>query len=553
MIVLIGIGLLAGIVTAISPCVLPVLPILFAGGASGGRRRPYAILAGLVATFTLSVLVAAWVLSSLGLPEDLLRNVSIGLLFLVAATLMVPRLGELLERPFQFMTRRPSGDLGGGFLLGASLGFVFVPCAGPVLGAVSALAARHRIGGDTVIVTLAYAVGAAIPMLIVATGGRRAMERTAVLRAHAVGVRRALGVVVAATAVAIVFHAPEHLQTALGDYTNAIQRHTEATGYAAKKLQRLNRSSSKSSKEASASAAGLHDFGPAPNFAGISAWLNTPDEHPLTLARLRGRVVLVDFWTYSCINCLRTLPYLEAWDKRYRADGLTIVGVHTPEFAFEHVLSNVRDAVKRLGVRYPVGLDNDYATWDSYSNQYWPAEYLIDAQGHVREVHFGEGNYDETEEAIRTLLAERQPRLPKALAMPDHTPFELMTPESYLGYERLMRYQGTPIVNDHWHTYEFASSLGESQLSYAGQWNVGAQRIVSGANAKLRLQFRASDVYIVLGGHGTVRALVDGKPQRTLDVTSDRLYTVTSSPRSRTGLLELRFSPGVQAYSFTFG
>jgi thiol-disulfide isomerase/thioredoxin len=364
-------------------------------------------------------------------------------------------------------------------------------------------------------------------------------------------VRRALGVVVAATALAIVFHAPEHLQTALGDYTNAIQRHTEATGYAAKKLQLLTRAKSKSSREASA--AGLHDFGPAPDFTGISAWLNTPDEHPLSLARLHGRVVLIDFWTYSCINCLRTLPYLEAWDKRYRADGLTIVGVHTPEFAFEHVLSNVSSAVKRLGVRYPVGLDNDYGTWDAYSNQYWPAEYLIDAQGHVREVHFGEGNYDETEQAIRTLLAERRSHLPKALAMPDRTPFELMTPESYLGYDRLMRYEGTPIVHDRWHTYRFASSLNQSDLSYAGQWNVGAQRIVSGRGAKLQLRFRARDVYIVLGGHGSVQSFVDGRPERTLHVTSDRLYTAAASPRSRTGLLELHFSPGVEAYSFTFG
>jgi thioredoxin family protein len=217
------------------------------------------------------------------------------------------------------------------------------------------------------------------------------------------------------------------------------------------------------------------------------------------------------------------------------------------------VLSNVSGAVERLGVRYPVGLDNEYGTWDAYSNQYWPAEYLIDARGHVREVHFGEGNYDETEHAIRMLLAERQSRLPKALAIPDRTPFELMTPESYLGYDRLMRYEGTPIAHDRWRTYQFASSLAQSQLSYAGQWNVGAQRIVSGAKAKLRLQFRARDVYIVLGGHGSVHAFVDGRPERTLEVTSDRLYTVTSAPRSRTGLLELHFSPGVEAYSFTFG
>src|ERR671933_288756 len=400
MILLLGVGFLAGVLTAISPCVLPVLPILLAGGAAGGRRRPYAIVAGLVLSFATFTLTTAWLIDRLGLPDDLLRNVALALLFVVAATLLHPRLGELAERPFLPLTRRRPGGLGR-----------------------------------------------------------------------------------------------------------------------------------------------------APDFRRISHWLNTPGDRPLSLAGLRGKVVLVDFWTYSCINCLRTLPHLRAWDTAYRGDGLVIVGVHTPEFAFERDLSNVRGATKRLGVRYPVALDNGYGTWDAYSNQYWPAEYLIDRRGHVRHVHFGEGDYEGTERAIRSLLAVRAQAPPVA----DRTPTEQTTPESYLGYERLDRYAGSPVVQDREASYRFPARLGAGELAYAGRWRVEGQRIVAGRDARLRLRFRARNVFLVLGGRGVVRASVDGRPVGTVRVAADRLYTLVSGPRLRSGLLELRFSPGVEAYAFTFG
>jgi cytochrome c biogenesis protein CcdA/thiol-disulfide isomerase/thioredoxin len=543
MLVLIGIGLLAGAVTAISPCVLPVLPIVLAGGASGGRRRPYAIVAGLVATFTLSILVAAWVLSLLGLPEDLLRNVSIGLLFLVAVTLFFPRVGELLERPFLFMTRRRSGDLGGGFLLGASLGFVFVPCAGPVLGVVSTQAAMHQIGGKLVALTLAYAVGASIPLLAIAVGARRTVARVGFLRAHAVAVRRALGVALAATAFAILYDVPQHLQTALGDYTSAIQHHTEDTKVAGRYLNKVRTHRGR--------AHSLRDYGTPPEFAGITRWLNTPDGRPLTMRGLRGKVVLVDFWTYSCINCLRTLPHLEAWDARYGKSGLVIVGVHTPEFAFEHVVSNVQAAVRRLGVRYPVAIDDAFDTWDEYGNQYWPEEYLIDRRGHVREVHAGEGDYSKTEQSIRLLLAEK--RLPPATKLADATPVEAQTPETYLGWARLERYAGLPVRRDRWANYAFPRALPQDDVSYAGRWKVGGQRIVAGSGARIRLRFQARYVYFVVGGKGHVSISVDGGRRGSIAVDGPRLYTVVREQAATSGLLELALSPGLDAYSFTFG
>jgi cytochrome c biogenesis protein CcdA/thiol-disulfide isomerase/thioredoxin len=537
---LLAIGFVAGAITAISPCVLPVLPLLLAGGAIGGgkpgpdasvppaagRSRPYAIVAGLVASFTVFTLFAQWLLGKLGLPQDTLRNVALALLFLLAATLLVPPLGALLERPFLPLTRRRGGDLGGGFLLGASLGLVFVPCAGPVLAAVTVVAATQRVDGRTAALTVAYAAGAAVPMLGIAAGGRAAAGR---LRASAARVRTVAGVLIAATAIVIALGFDTRFQTALPGYTDALQSKVES-GAAAR----------------IADSTPLANYGSAPDFTGIDAWLNST---PLSLERLRGKVVLVDFWTYSCINCLRTLPHLEAWYATYHDRGLEIVGVHTPEFAFEHVESNVRAATKRLGVRYPVALDNDYATWKAYGNQYWPAEYLIDRSGRIRHVHFGEGQYGETESTIRELLGEAGPR---AATVADATPRELMTPETYLGYQRIDRYVGSTLHPDDAAGYSFPESVPENGFAYAGRWTVGPERAVAGADARLRLHFSGSKVFLVLGGRGHVEVLVDGKAAKTVAVTEDKLYTLWDRGHTN-ALMELRFTPGVSAYAFTFG
>ena len=552
MIVLLGIAFVAGIVTAFTPCILPVLPIVLAGGASGGRRKPYAIVAGLVASFTVFTLAATWLLDLLHLRQDLLRDIAIGMLFVLAATLLVPRLAELLERPFLFLTRRRAGDLGGGFLLGASLGLVFVPCAGPVLAAVTFLAGTHRVSGEAVAVTFVYAIGAAIPLLLVAHGGRRVSTS---FRARGNVIRAAMAVLMAVGAFAILKNWDQSLQTKLGGYTTSIQSWIEGSSAADRELAKLRGGNSKAIGGASNHllAAKLDDFGAAPDFTGISTWLNTPGGQPLSLAGLRGKVVLVDFWTYSCINCLRTLPHLEAWDRAYRKAGLVIVGVHTPEFAFEHVVSNVRGAAHRLGVRYPIAIDNRYGTWEAYGNQYWPAEYLIDRSGHVRHAHFGEGEYDRTESLIRELLATRNVRLAAATRARDTTPTDVITPESYLGYQRLDRYAGSEIAKNREADYRFPSRLAANELAYSGLWRVESERIVAGRDARLRLRYQARYVYLVLGGKGRVQTLLDGKPARTVTVNGDRLYTLVSDPQEHEKLLELRFTPGVAGYAFTFG
>ena len=541
MLILLLIGFLAGIVTAISPCVLPVLPVLLAGGASG--RKPLRIVAGLVVSFSFFTLFATWLLGKLGLPQDLLRNLAIAFLFVMAAVLLLPPLALRVERSLSFFSRLRPANAGGGFFLGVTLGLVFVPCAGPFLAAITTAAARENFGGRTIAATLAYAIGAAIPMLVIAYGGREAGAR---IRAHAEQLRMVSGALIALVAIGLVFHVDDNLAQLTPGYTTYLQKKIESSSSATRELAKV-RGGGQALTVKNTPSDGLPDYGKAPALHPDGAWINSK---PLTLAKLKGKVVLIDFWTYSCINCLRTLPHLKAWDAAYRKQGLVIIGVHTPEFAFEHVTSNVRVAVKRLGIRYPVVQDNRFKTWDNYANQYWPAEYLIDRTGHVRHTHFGEGEYPQTETLIRQLLGAKGKR---AQQQPDTTPTEAMTPETYLGYTRMANYTGTQIQPDELARYTFAKNLFANGFTFDGNWRVGGEKITAGRDARLRLSFEAKDVYIVLGGRGTVQVLIDGKHTKSLQVNAQKLYAVRTSGQATNGLLELRFTPGVQAYSFTFG
>jgi cytochrome c biogenesis protein CcdA/thiol-disulfide isomerase/thioredoxin len=554
MVVLVPIAFAAGVLTAFTPCILPVLPIVLAGGGTGTQRRPYAIAAGLVTTFTAFLLAGAWLWGLLGISAKHQIQIGAALLLLLAVILAVPKLAEVLERPFAILTRRRTGDLGGGFLLGASLGLVFVPCGGPVLATLSANAATDHVGGWLVVVALAYALGAALPLLAIARGSQHVATS---FRQHAPTIRLAGAALMAGGALVIYNGWAETLQTKVPGYAQWVQDAVEGNSAAKTHLDRLAGGNDKTFTAESERLASrlvhvpLKDYGPAPGLHDISAWVNSK---PLTLEELRGKVVLVDFWTYSCINCLRTLPYLESWDKRYRSKGLVIIGVHTPEFGFEHDLGNVQSAVRRLHVRYPVALDNAYGTWKAYANNYWPAHYLIDQQGNVRDVHFGEGGYEQTEHDIRQLLAAGPAgALPKAGRDLDRTPREIRTPETYLGYLRIENYAGSPLRTDRPATYHLPSALDLDTFAYAGIWTVEGERIVAGDDARLLLHFTARNVHLVLGGRGSVDVKLDGKEVGTVGVTADRLYTLVSLPRSRSGLLELRFSPGLSAYAFTFG
>jgi len=551
--VLVPIAFAAGLITAFTPCILPVLPIILAGGGTGTKRRPYAIATGLVTTFTAFLLAGAWLWSLLGISEEHQIQIGSALLLVLALTLIVPKVGELVERPFLFLTRRRAGDLGGGFLLGASLGVVFVPCGGPVLATLTANVATERVGGWIVVIAIAYAIGAALPMLLIARGSRRVAMS---FRQHARTIRIAAGVLMAAAALVIYNGWAEDLQTKVPPWAQWLQDAIEGNSTAKDKLGRLTEQKKQVFAARRQSLASrlvkvpLDDYGKAPDVSGIAAWINTP---PLSLRALRGKVVLVDFWTYSCINCLRTLPYLKQWDERYRSKGLVILGVHSPEFAFEHDLGNVRAAVKRLGVRYPVALDNEFDTWQAYGNNAWPADYLVDQAGRVRDIHVGEGDYDQTEHDIRLLLEAGSARLSADVREPDQTPRERRTPESYLGYDRIAGYRGSPLQTDRSATYRFPPALALDTFAYSGTWTVENERIVAGKHARLRLHFHARSVHLVLAGHGTVGVTLNGANRGAVRVAGDRLYTLVSQPSARDGLLELSFTPGLSSYAFTFG
>jgi len=561
MIVLLGIGFLGGLITGISPCILPVLPVIVAGGAAEAttatRWRPYAIIGGLVASFTLFTLLGGSLLSLLGLPQDYLRDFGIIVLALLGIGLMVPRIGDLLERPFARLGATSQAGSGSGFVLGVSLGLVFVPCAGPVLAAISVVSATHRVGLSVLFLTIAYAAGAAVPLLIFAVVAQRTTKGWKSLRTHMPTVRKVAGGVLALTAVAIALNWTRPLQTSVPGYTSALENHLEGTHN--KQLQALTREHANEFAKAQATAGGsLPVLGRAPKFTGITQWLNTPGGKPLTLASLRGKVVLIDFWTYSCINCQRTLPHVEAWYSKYKAKGFVVVGVHTPEFPFEHVVSNVKAAAAQFGVHYPVAIDDNYATWNAYNNQGWPSEYLIDQNGNVRRTDFGEGGYGATEQDIRLLLeAGGATGLPAGTDVADRTPQEEVTPETYIGYERLQlsSYSGSPVIFNKLTAYHLAPNLPADEVSFGGSWTVHQwQATADATGAQIELNYMADNVYLVLGGTGTVTVAVDGVRQKTVNVAGvPDLYTLISSPHYSSGLLQLTFSKGVQAYDFTFG
>ena len=562
MVGLLGIGLVAGLIAGVSPCILPVLPVVLVAGATGtdvsGRRwRSLAVVAGLVASFSVLTLAGSALLSALGLPQDLLRDLGLAVLGLVGAGLLVPALGHLLERPF---SRLHGPDLTGrpaGFVLGLGLGAVFVPCAGPVLAAISEVSSSHHVGMTAVLLTFAFAAGAAVPLLVVALAGDALVDRTRGLQRRSEAIRTAGGVVLLVMTVVIALNLTDGLQRAVPGYTSALQRHVEGTSFATSQLQALTGHGGGSLTACGrSSSTKLQECGRAPAFSGVGAWLNTPGSRPLSWASLRGKVVLVDFWTYSCINCQRTLPHLEAWYSRYQSDGFVIVGVHTPEFAFEHVVANVVGAAHELGVDYPIAVDDDYRTWDAYHNEYWPAEYLVDGSGNVRHVHFAEGEYAGTESLIRQLLVAANPgtALPPPTGLADLTPTQPTNPETYLGYDRLQYLAGATVVPDRPAPYQFPASLPLGAYALSGTWTIGSQRATAGAGARLELSFQADDIYLVLGGTGSVSVEVGGRQTEVVTVTGiPRLYTVLSARTLQAGTMTLVLSPGVDAYDFTFG
>jgi len=571
-------AVVAGAGTALSPCVLPVLPVVLSAGASGARRRPLGVAIGLTAGLAFAAVALSELIDALGLPDGTVRTLAVVVLALFGIALLVPPLSASVEaRLSRLVTRAPGrgrGDgLRSGLVLGASLGLLYAPCAGPILAAVVALDAS--LSPARGLLGLAYAAGAGLALLGVMIAGRRATRR---LAPRAGRLHQGLGAVMVVTAVLLGVGLDRDFQAAIAAdlpafLVNPTER-LERSRAVDRTLQSVRPGRARPARASSAPVSGrrLPDLGAAPAFTGTQRWFNTPGGRALTLGELRGRVVLIDFWTYTCINCLRTLPHLRAWDERYRRAGLTVVGVHTPEFAFERNADNVRSAIAANKLRYPVVQDNAYATWNAYLNQYWPAKYLIDANGQVRYTHFGEGDYDETERAIRALLAEsgRRPGADAEPVIAERAEPATTTPETYLGWMRpqdSQRFKDGPLpIGDH-DLGLAAPRLEGDQFAFRGSWTFEREHAVARQRARIEASVNARRVFLVLGSRGRPRTLtvrVNGRVLPNAFAGSDardgrvrvgtqRLYRLVDLDRARPIRLSLELEPGIAAYAFTFG
>ena len=581
MVLLIGFALVAGAATAVSPCVLPVLPVVLSAGVTGGRRRPLGVATGLAVSFTFATVALVYVIAALGLPDSLLRTLAIIVLIAFGLSLLVPPVADRLEA---YLTRAaarvrvesPPGAGDGfwsGVVVGGGLGFVYAPCAGPILAGVITVSAAQSFTAGRLTVAFAYGIGSAVVLYAIMLGGRR-LSRP--LARRSMRFQMAMGAVMVVIAFAMLGNYDTRFETAIASDLPSFlvdpSERLETTHAASTELASLR--GHKTTQEAGLREADaglrLPVLGQAPEFKDTERWFNTPGGQPLTLAGLRGHVVLVDFWTYTCINCIRTLPYLNAWYKKYHSKGFEIVGVHTPEFPFEHAASNVAAAVAQNGIRYPVVQDNEYGTWNAYGNQYWPAEYFIDAEGRIRVADFGEGNYGAKERAIRSLLVEAGA---SGLGGASHVhalqPSQTeITPESYLGVERGERFTNAALTPG---VHQFGalppSSPPLSYLSYGGSWSIGPWAATAGSGARLQLHFRARRVYLVMGAPGQpspVSVLLDGHPipqslagsdvhQGTATVGMNRLYRLVELPSVQEHTLTIEAAPAVSVYDFTFG
>jgi cytochrome c biogenesis protein CcdA/thiol-disulfide isomerase/thioredoxin len=581
-VLLIIFGFLAGAATAISPCVLPVLPVALGAGATGGRRRPLGIVTGLALSFTFATVALVYVISALGLPDDLLRDLAIAVLIGFGVALMAPPLAARIEAWLSRFAGRAGVRTGGdgfwsGAAVGASLGLVYAPCAGPILAGVITVSASQSFTTGRLAVALAYGIGSAAMLYLLMLGGRRL---TAPLARRGGAFQVATGAVMVLVALAMLSEYDVRFQNRIASdlpsflvnpskplEDSATAREALADVRAAHGGLGETIAEAAPMPEATGPASGLPVYGAAPEFVGNQRWFNTPGGRPLTLRALRGRVVLIDFWTYTCVNCLRTLPYLTAWDRRYRQDGLTIVGVHSPEFPFEKDAGNVEEAIQRNAIRYPVAQDNDLATWSAYGNQYWPAEYFVDALGRVRYAHFGEGEYEKKERVIRELLAEagngpgRSTTQVSAIA-PSAT---VTTPETYLGAARAERFVN-PMLSPGLHDFGDPPSPPRDEFAYRGRWRISLEAAAA-AGGSLDLSFGARRVYLVLGSPGRprrMRVLLDGRPiparlagadvhGGVVTVDSQRLYELVDLPRVEHRSLRLIPEAGISGYAFTFG
>ena len=580
MIILYGVAFISGLFTILAPCIWPLLPIVLADVTqSNSKRRPLGITAGVAISFAFFTLAISALESSIGFSPNVLRKFAVVVLLVIGISMVVPALSRRMEASISSLSGRFGGvgrnqrsDFSGGFITGLALGVVWTPCSGPILASVATLAATNKVSIQVVVVTLFYVAGVSIPLFGFAVGGQKLLAKSRRLSKHTGRIQIASGVIMIITAVGIFTNYDKTIEAkllnAIPSYSNALTKIESGSGVT-KALAKL-KGTKVIPSGANVDSSGLFNANQtAPEIRGISKWLNTAS--PATLASLKGKVVLVDFWTYSCINCLRTLPHVEAWYNKYHSSGFEVIGVSTPEFAFEKDAGNVSSAIKRYGIPYPVALDNNYATWNAYNNQYWPAEYLIDATGKIRRTEFGEGNYPESEQAIRTLLTAAGNKITVAPSdLPDTTPQTQLTPETYFGSNRSQFGYPTPNYPNGNFTIPEQKSVPLDQFALGGKWSITPEYIEAKSGATITEHFDASKVFLILKPGAQMPSKVsvtyNGKPlvgalagsdvvNGVITVDSDRLYNIFSSGATNSdGTLKFTFqNDGIQAFTFTFG
>lgn len=550
---------LEGLGIILSPCILPILPLMLSGGIAAGKKRPFGIILGFVVMFSIVTLFLRELVGVSGIMPNLIRHVSL----VVLALFGVVMLFDVLYERFSLITQRfgqvgarsaslnnPDGGFFSGLLLGALISIIWTPCAGPLLAAVIVETITSQTTLTGYFIVLAFALGSAVPMLIITLLGRGAINRLGFLKRHPKIVRKVLGVILIVAAGLL----------ASGISTNLVVGQSSTI----KGKSHVAEKSSSAALPRTTLLDALSYAYPAPKFQQISHWINSK---PLTMSELKGKVVLVDFWTYSCINCLRTIPFIKQLYQHYHDKGLVVVGVHSPEFPFEHNLANVTAAVKRLAIPYPVALDNNFATFTGFGNRYWPAQYLINQQGRVVYTHFGEGGEEILAHNIQVLLGVK-------VKQRDHVVSKAVdfnqTPETYLGLQRQSGYAGRQFLSLDAKQYHYPNSIPLHRWALSGWWaNTENYLQSAGTKSAITVHFNAKNVYIVAGAlEGKsipVQLYLNGRPmlknQGGRDVVNGsvlikglRLYRLVALAKVQDAELELRVKqPGFRLYTFTFG
>lgn len=568
MLILLLFAFISGLITILAPCIWPLLPIILSSTTTGGHKKPLGITLGIMTSFAFFTLALSYIIKIIPFDPDTLRLFAVIVIGVLGLSLVIPKLTLILEG---FVSRLSSKiaptsvqnqttGFGSGYLTGFSLGLIWSPCAGPILATIATLAATQAVNFQIVLVTLVYVLGVGIPLFIFATVGRILFTQSRLLSAYTGRIQQVFGVVMILTAASIFTGYDRVLQAKLLDaipqYSNFLYKLEGNQGVSDQLNKLKGGKQSKTSSNTSFSPSDLPNYAKAPEIVGIFKWLNT--DSPLTLAQLKGKVVLVDFWTYTCINCIRTLPYVTSWYEKYRDKGFVVLGIHTPEFEFEKKTDNVLAAIKQYKIIYPVAQDNDYRTWNAYSNHYWPAKYLVDAKGNIRYFHFGEGEYDQTEKAIQKLLEEIDMNINMPLTNPSPSPQSQITPETYSGLNRIERFSSKEQPKLGIQNYTLPASLPINSWAFLGSWNIQDEYSSSTKNSILELNFLANKVFLVITpatSSDIIKISLDGKILNELKVTESKLYTLIDLQGEKTShLLHLDFqTEGTKIYAFTFG